>query len=161
MRWILIDRLVDCSPGERAVAIKTFSRSEILFMDHFVGLPTVPGVLQIEMIAQTAGKCIKVARPGSLTLLGVVRSAKFFNRVEPGDQCRITVDIDRMREDYALASGQVEVDGVRVSRAELVVAIVASPNSSVDDPIIQDWKRRQAGQREHDTLEASADPVAR
>lgn len=160
MRWILIDRLVDCSPGQRAVAIKTFPRSEILFMDHFVSLPTVPGVLQIEMIAQTAGKCIKAARPGSLTLLGVVRCAKFFRRIEPGDRCRITVDIARMREDFALASGEVEVEGVRAARAELVMAIVPSPTPSVDDPIIQEWKHRQAGQREHDTLEASAHPVA-
>jgi len=160
VRWILIDRLIDCVPGQRAIAVKTFPRSEILFMDHFIGLPTVPGVLQIEMIAQTGGKCIKLARPSVLTLLGVVRSARFFKRIEPGDHCRITVDIRRMRENFALEFGVIEVEGVRAAQAELVVAVVPSSAPLVDDPIIQDWRRRQAGRLEHNTLEASAHPAA-
>lgn len=161
MRWIFIDRMVDCVPGRRAVAIKTFPRSDLLFMDHFAGLPTVPGVLQIEMIAQTGGKCIRLARPGVLTMLGVVRSAKFYRRIEPGEQCRITVGITRMREDYALESGRIEVDGERAAEAELVVAITPWSAPALDDPVIEEWRRRQAAEHEQGALEAGARPAAR
>jgi 3-hydroxyacyl-[acyl-carrier-protein] dehydratase len=153
MRWILVDRLVSCVPGERVVATKSFPISDILFMDHFVGWPTVPGVLQIEMIAQAAGKCIKLARPTETTLLALVRSAKFYRRVEPGDQCRVTVEITRLRDDHALESGIVEVDGVRTAQAELLVSIVPAAGVFVD-PVLEDWTRRQAKQDEHDNLEA-------
>jgi 3-hydroxyacyl-[acyl-carrier-protein] dehydratase len=157
----LIDKLVECVPGKRAVAVKTFPRSEVLFMDHFAGLPTVPGVLQIEMVLQTAAKAIKLERPSVLSLLGVVRCAKFFRRIEPGDHCRITAEIVRMRERYALQTGIIEVDGVRVARVDVMVALVPSTARAVEDPLIEEWRSREAGRVEHDPLEASAGPVVR
>lgn len=160
MRWILVDRLLECVPGERAVAVKTFPRSDLLFTDHFAGFPTVPGVLQVEMIAQTAGRCIRIARPDVLTMLGVVRSAKFFRRVEPGDVCRISVEILKLRDAYALQSGVVEVDGVRVAQAELVAAIVPAPVSPAPDPVVEEWRQRLERAREHDPLEEGARPAA-
>lgn len=160
MRWLLLDRLVECVPGQRAVAVKTFPRSDLLFMDHFADLPTVPGVLLIEMIAQTGGKCVRLARPGCMTYLGVVRSAKFFRRVEPGDRCRVCVEIIQLGEAHALESGVVEVDGGRVAQAEIVAAIVAAPGP-FEDPILRDWQLRQAGQSEHDSVEARVDAAAR
>jgi 3-hydroxymyristoyl/3-hydroxydecanoyl-(acyl carrier protein) dehydratase len=160
VRWLLIDRVVDCAPGQRVTAVKTFPRSDLLFIDHFPGLPTVPGVLQIEMIAQAAGKCIRLARPSVLTMLGVVRSARFFRRIEPGEPCRITVEVDRMREGFAQVTGLIEVEGVRATRAELVIALVPSPTAPLDDPVIEDWRRRQAARHEQDSLEAGARPAA-
>jgi 3-hydroxyacyl-[acyl-carrier-protein] dehydratase len=129
-----VDRLQSCDPGRRAVATKTFPRSDLLFMDHFPGLPTVPGVLQIEMMAQTGGVCIRQARAGVRTLLGAVRSARFIRRVEPGDQCRITVEIERLRDDYALASGRIEVDGQKVSEAEILFALVEDATTAAPTP---------------------------
>ena len=63
MRWYLVDRLVECVPGKSAIGIKSFSRSELFFMDHFPGFPIVPGVLQIEMMATTGARPSKLPRP--------------------------------------------------------------------------------------------------
>lgn len=143
MRWILVDRLIECQPGERAVALKTFPRSDLLFADHFPGLPTVPGVLQLEALAQTAGKCIRMARPDRLTLLASVRSARFYRRVGPGDTCRLEIEVSRLRDDMAVVTGVVRVDGERTCQAELMFGLVARPEAVAApwDAVAEDWRR--------------------
>lgn len=127
MRWILIDQLLACEPGRSALACKTFSPADVLFSDHFPGLPTVPGVLQIEMVAQTVGRCIRQARPEVLTLLGVVKSARFVRRVEPDERCEIAIEVLKLGRDFASASGSVRVTGHVVSQVELLMALVPRP----------------------------------
>lgn len=140
----MIDRLVECDPGRRAVAVKTFPTSDLLFMDHFPGAPTVPGVLQVEMIAQTGGRCIRLARPDVSTLLAIVKSAKFVRPVEPGYQCRVSVDVVRLRRQFAVEWGVIDINGVRVCEAELMVAIVANhADPTYRDPILENWKQQQ------------------
>ena len=143
MRWILIDQLLECDPGKRAVGVKTFPLSDLFFLDHFTGNPIVPGVLQIEMMAQTGGKSLRLLRPEMQALLGSVKSAKFLKPIRPGDRCRITVDIVT-RDDYAIETGIVEVDGVRVSQAELLAVFVprAVAEPPDQDAIIAAWQRR-------------------
>jgi hypothetical protein len=117
-------------------------------------------VLQIEMVAQAAAKCLKILRPEKLTMLISVKSAKFLRPVLPGDRCRITVDI-RTRDDYATESGVVEVDGVRVSHMELLVAFV--PREVVEPPerdvIIEAWQRRNGGHSEPFAMGARPDAI--
>jgi 3-hydroxyacyl-[acyl-carrier-protein] dehydratase len=160
VRWFLIDQLLECEPGRRAVAVKTFPMSDLMFLTHFDANPVVPGVLHIEMIAQAAAKSLKILRPERLTMLVSVKSAKFFKPVLPGDRCHITVDITT-RDDYATESGIVEVDGVRVSQAELLVAFV--PRLEIEPPerdvIIAAWMRRQGGQSEPLAVVTRADAV--
>ena len=89
LRWLLIDKIVNCEPGVSASGIKVFDPGEELFLDHFPGYPIVPGVLQIEMIAQLAGKCVALSRPGILPVLGTVKGAKFYAQIKPGETCQI------------------------------------------------------------------------
>ncbi len=124
MRWILVDRIEECQPGRQALGLKTFPRSDLFFMDHFPGLPTVPGVLLIEAMAQTAGHCLRGARPGTQTFLAGVQSARFRQRVEPGDTCRIPVQVESLGRDHARVSASIEVAGRRVAQAELLFAMV-------------------------------------
>lgn len=145
MRWLLIDQILVCAPGEFAVGIKTFPRSELFFQDHFPGMPIVPGVLQIEMIAQLAGKCIAMKHPEILPVLGSVKSAKYYQNINPGEQCTIKVNITKIGKGYATADGIVEVEGRRVSTASILFGQVERTRvtSSDFDQVIADWQRRQ------------------
>ncbi len=127
MRWILIDKLVEMDPGKRAVGIRSFPPSEPFFMDHFPGFPIVPGVLQVEMIAQLGGKCIRSANPDILPILSSVKGAKFRNKIEPGDRATIKVEVT-VRKSYSLAKGHIEVNGKKVSEAEVMYAHIPIPN---------------------------------
>jgi len=153
MRWLLIDRLEECEAGKRAVAVKAFSRSDLIFMDHFPGREIVPGVLEIEMIAQTVTTCVRLLRPKTFAVLSKIESARFIKPIVPGDQCRITTEILRMRPHYVQAVGYIEVAGVRVGEAQFVAAIVPGVGIESRDPVIEDWIRRQGGSCEQDSME--------
>ena len=122
----MIDRVLECDPGKTITAVKCFSRSEMFFMDHFPGYPIVPGVVQVEVMAQAGGICIRKAHPEYFNVLGSIKSAKFFKSVEPGDKCIVKVEILKLRSQYALARGIIEVDGKKVSETEVMYGIMAS-----------------------------------
>jgi 3-hydroxyacyl-[acyl-carrier-protein] dehydratase len=144
MRWLLIDRILECEPGISAKGIKTFPRSDMIFIDHFPGLPIVPGVLQIEMIAQMAGKCASLAKPGILPVLGSVKSVKFYRNVHPGDQCIIHAQIEKISISYINANGWVEVDGKKVCSASILFGVVdrTKINSESFDSVTQEWLQK-------------------
>lgn len=125
-------------------------------MDHFPGRPLVPGVLQIEMVAQTAGACIRIARAGMLTLLTKVRSAKFIRPISPGDQCRITADVTRLGTSYAISFGIVEVADNRVAEVEIMHAIVPRESLNEPDPVVDEWIKHGGGVNEQNCVETSS-----
>ncbi|MEZ4741439.1 MAG: 3-hydroxyacyl-ACP dehydratase FabZ family protein [Bdellovibrionota bacterium] len=141
MRWYLIDRILECTPGKQIVGLKSFTRSEMFFMDHFHGFPIVPGVLQIEMMATTGGKAIKLADNSILPILGSVKSAKFIHNIRPGDQCKIFVEIEKLAKSYALANGRVEVDDKTVSKATIMYGILPAETADTNwkDPVMSEW----------------------
>jgi 3-hydroxyacyl-[acyl-carrier-protein] dehydratase len=144
MRWQLLDRIVECDPAKSAVGIKCFSRSELFFIDHFPGFPIVPGVLQIEMMAQMAGKCIAIGNPNILPVLGSVKGAKFYKNVVPGDQCWIYAQITKVGKHYGIAEVYVEVDKQKVSSAEILFGFVPRKNleSNSFDAVTNEWLKK-------------------
>lgn len=147
MRWLLVDRIKECEPGKSATGIKNFSRSDEFFQDHFPGMPIVPGVLQIEMIAQMAGKCIALSQQGILPVLGSVKSAKFYHNVRPGDQCFIKVSISKVTSSYSIADGVIEVEGKKMSAATILFGHIPRENINSEsfDAVTQDWLNSQKG----------------
>lgn len=133
MRWLLIDRILEMEPGKRALGVRCFSRSEPFFMDHFPEYPIVPGVLHIEMIAQLAGKCIVASTNLFSPVLTAVRSAKLRKEIFPGDKALIHAEVS-VRKSYSTAQGWIEIDGARVSSAELMFGHIT----------VEDEKRRKA-----------------
>ena len=118
-------------------------------MDHFPGFPIVPGVLQVEMIAQVGGKCIRAAKPGILTVLSSVRSAKFYERIEPGDQAVIKADVT-IRKSYSIARGNIEVKSKKVSEAEVMYAHITLPKHLIEEMKKKDESLMTSNEREHE-----------
>ncbi len=145
MRWLLIDKILECEPGVSAVGIKTFPRSDLIFMDHFPGFPIVPGVLQVEMIAQMIGKCAAMAKPGVLPVLGSVKSAKFYGNIHPGDLCTVRARVEKISKTYVLGEGEIEVDGRRVASASILFGLVdrSKLNSEGFDSVSQEFLARK------------------
>lgn len=129
MRWLLIDKILQMMPGESAIGVKCFSRSDLFFIDHFPGYPVVPGVLQIEMIAQLGGKCIMAAEGGFLPVLTSVKSAKFRKPIGPGDRVLVKVDVTK-RKSYSLASGSIELEGENIAFAEVMYGHIPIPSGA-------------------------------
>lgn len=142
MRWILVDKIIEMEPGKSAVGVRNFSRSESFFMDHFPGFPVVPGVLHVEMIAQVGGISVMAANPDILTILGSIKSAKFYHRIVPGDQAVIKVQVI-VRKEFSVASGHIEVESKKVSAAELILVHFPIPDKLIrrirEDGVAGDW----------------------
>lgn len=85
---LLVDRVVGLNVGEDIHAVKAVSFNEGFFQGHFPGRPIMPGVLQIEALAQAAGilaiETLQLAGTGKLVYFMSIEEAKFRNPVEPG-----------------------------------------------------------------------------
>ncbi|HKR93136.1 3-hydroxyacyl-ACP dehydratase FabZ [Novosphingobium sp.] len=86
--FLLIDEVVEVTPGVGAVARKTVREDEWYLSGHFPGRPIMPGVLQIEALAQAAGilaiESLGLAGTGKLVYFMAIEEAKFRNPVTPG-----------------------------------------------------------------------------
>lgn len=97
--FLLIDEIVELEPGVRAVGIKHVSPDEYYFAGHFPGEPIMPGVLQVESLAQVGAVAV-LSMPdfkGKIALFGGIREAKFRQVVRPGDTLRLEVELTRLR----------------------------------------------------------------
>jgi len=128
--FLLVDRLVDVHPGERAVGIKNVTANEPFFQGHFPGQPVMPGVLIIEAMAQTAAVIVVAAlgekAEGKLVYFMSIDSARFRKPVGPGDQLRLHCRKERQRGNVWKFSGEAQVDGVVVADATYTAMIVDS-----------------------------------
>ncbi|MDR2677672.1 MAG: UDP-3-O-acyl-N-acetylglucosamine deacetylase [Puniceicoccales bacterium] len=128
--FLLIDRVLTINETG-LVAIKNVSINEPYFQGHFPGRPVMPGVLQIEAMAQAAGVFMlhRANLAGKLALFMSCDRVKFRRMVEPGDQLCIEIQLRRHRgERIGIANGVCYVDGKVTSSAELMFTI-ADDNS--------------------------------
>ena len=120
--FILVDRIVECNDTDWIVGIKNVAANEPCFQGHFPGLPILPGVLQLEAMAQTAGILLnKVLKcEGKVSYYLGVDKAKFRRMVVPGDQIRMEIKILRVRMGMSKVSGRALVDGELACEAEMM-----------------------------------------
>jgi UDP-3-O-[3-hydroxymyristoyl] N-acetylglucosamine deacetylase / 3-hydroxyacyl-[acyl-carrier-protein] dehydratase len=124
--FVMIDRVLEIKGDDQVVAIKNVTFNEPYFNGHFPGNPVMPGVLQLEAMAQTAGILI-IKRNNWVPNPAVFMSAdkvKFRRPVRPGDQVRIEAKIVKMRGKITQAEATCSVDDQVVSSAELMIAVV-------------------------------------
>ena len=123
---LLVDRVLEIEPGARVVALKNVTANESFFQGHFPGHPVMPGVLQLEAMAQTASILI-MRMPDNANKIGYFLSAdkvKFRKPVVPGDTLFIDAEILSFRRSIGTAIASCTVNGQVVSSAELKFAIV-------------------------------------
>jgi 3-hydroxyacyl-[acyl-carrier-protein] dehydratase len=125
--FLLVDRVLECEPGKRVLALKNVTYNEPFFPGHFPHRPVMPGVLIIEALAQAAGvlafKTAKVVPNAETRFYFVaIDNARFRKPVEPGDQLILKVDFKRAFKGIWKFHGVAEVDGKEVASAEMMVA---------------------------------------
>lgn len=127
--FLLVDRLEVEEPGVKGVGLKNLTMNELFFQGHFPGNPIMPGVLQIEAMAQTAG-CIVMSADENYAdkkrsvLFMAVDGVKFRKPVRPGDQLKMHLEKVKERRNIFVFRGVSKVDDQVVSEAELTAMII-------------------------------------
>ena len=120
--FLLIDKVTDIVKNESATGVKNVTVNEPYFPGHFPSSSVVPGVLQVESMAQTAAvlvaKSLNFSESNSLVLLTTIDNAKFRKPVIPGDVMSLVISVKRIRNKLWKFYGQVIVDSQRVSECE-------------------------------------------
>jgi len=123
--FLLFDRVVSIE-GNKLVALKNVSINEPFFQGHFPGVPIMPGVLQLEAMAQVAG-ILMLNQPDSIGKPAYFMSAenvKWRKPVRPGDTMVIDAELTKVRGKIGKAKGVCSVSGDVVSEAEITFMIV-------------------------------------
>ena len=127
--FLLVDRLEVEIQGEKGIGTKNVTMNEEFFQGHFPGNPVMPGVLQIEAMAQTAGAVVVSANEDyenqkRNVLFMSIDGVKFRKPVKPGDQLKMHVEKIKERRNIFVFKGQSFVDGQVVSEAEFTAMIM-------------------------------------
>ena len=122
--FVMVDRVIEIVNENELVALKNVTINEPYFQGHYPGRPVMPGVLQVEAMAQTAGLLLLRKLPIEDSKIAFFMSAdkvKFRQAVEPGDSIMIRVKLIKVRGNkIATASSECVVGDKVVSSAELM-----------------------------------------
>jgi UDP-3-O-[3-hydroxymyristoyl] N-acetylglucosamine deacetylase/3-hydroxyacyl-[acyl-carrier-protein] dehydratase len=128
--FLLIDRVLEFPSDDQIIALKNVTINEPYFNGHFPGNPVMPGVLQLEAMAQAAGVLMlrKSGSSGKSCLLMSADKVKFRRPVRPGDQMLIAGRLVKSRAaKFATAACECKVGDQVVSSAELMFAVLDEP----------------------------------
>ena len=129
---LLIDRVKSLELGERIHAVKAVTMNEQFFQGHFPGAPIMPGVLQIEAMAQAAAilgiETLELAGTGKLVFFMGIENAKFRAPVTPGCLLDLEVEFLQKRSRVYKFKGRASVEGKTTCEAEFT-AMIADPPS--------------------------------
>jgi UDP-3-O-[3-hydroxymyristoyl] N-acetylglucosamine deacetylase/3-hydroxyacyl-[acyl-carrier-protein] dehydratase len=124
--FLMVDRIVSMEGETKCVGVKSVTINEWYFQGHFPGHPVMPGVLQVEAMAQV-GSILLLRVPGHAGKIGYFMSAdsvKFRKPVVPGDTLFIEVELVQRKRLVLKARGRCLVNGEVVSEAEMMFGIV-------------------------------------
>jgi len=125
---LMIDRVLECEPGKRILALKNVSANEPYFPGHFPQRPVMPGVLILEAMAQAAGVLVfrtlgKKPDEKSVYYYAGIDNARFKRPVEPGDQLMVEVTILASKRGVWKFGCTAKVAGALVAEAEILCTV--------------------------------------
>ena len=125
--FLLVDRVLECVPGESLTAIKNVSVNEQFFQGHFPQKAIMPGVLIIEALAQATGllgfrTMSETPRDDLLYMLVGVDNVRFKRQVIPGDQLMLKVELKKKSRIIWKFTCEATVDGELVTSADMLCA---------------------------------------
>lgn len=124
--FLMVDRIIELEEDRRAVGVKAVTINEPYFQGHFPGHPVMPGVLQVEAMAQVAS-IVMMHKPENVGKIGYFMSAnniKFRKPVFPGDTLFIHCEMLSAKKRLGKAAAKCLVNGEVVSEAELLFGLV-------------------------------------
>jgi 3-hydroxyacyl-[acyl-carrier-protein] dehydratase len=124
-----VDAVDELVPGERIVARWRVTGDEHFLPGHFPDNPIVPGVIQLEALAQTGAIAVLADEryAGKLPLFGGVEKVRWRRLVQPGDELLMTVELERLSARGGWGQGTVTVDGKVACEARLFFALANQP----------------------------------
>ena len=123
----MVDRVIEYESKKRAVGIKNVTYNEPIFEGHFPTRPVMPGVLQIEALAQLAAWLVlrDIGKEGELGYFRSISKATFRRAVIPGDQLRLEIEVAQLRSRIARIEGRVYVGDELATEAELSIVLAS------------------------------------
>lgn len=122
MAYHFIDRVLECEPGERVVAIKALALNEEFFRDHFPGMPVLPGAMVLEGCVQAVRHCLAAAEGGhDGWVLHAVKQMRFNRFATPGEVLRLEAELDGEEDGALWFKGRARVDEEGVCRLRFAV----------------------------------------
>lgn len=122
--FLMIDKITEMEEGVFAKGIKCVSGNEAFFQGHFPDYAVMPGVLQLEAVAQVGAVAILKNEPGKKVFFGGVKNARFRRPVVPGDVLEMECRILNRRAGIGFGEGRIFVGGKEVMHCEISFAIV-------------------------------------
>jgi 3-hydroxyacyl-[acyl-carrier-protein] dehydratase len=123
--FLLVDRILELEPGQKAVGLKNISINEPFFQGHFPGNPIFPGVLILEALAQV-GACALLSKEeyeNTLVYLAGADRFRFRRVVVPGDQLLLEVELIKIKGNIGKARGRASVAGAPAAEGEFLFAL--------------------------------------
>ena len=132
--FLLVDRVVSMEPGQSIVALKNVTMNEAHFVGHFPELPTMPGVLMLEALAQTSGiravlKSGLRADSGLILYFAGIDNCRFKRPVVPGDQLLLHSELDKQKRDLWKFRTHATVGDAVVCEADMM-CVLKNPGRS-------------------------------
>lgn len=123
--FLLVDKILEIVPGEKAVGLKNVTVNEPFFQGHFPGKPVMPGVLVAEALAQVGAVALlsRAEFKGKLALFRGIDKFRFRGQVCPGDTLRLETVLTRLKGVVGRGRGRALVEGKVVAAGELIFAL--------------------------------------
>ena len=123
---VLIDRLLECVPGQSARALKNVSVNESWFQGHFPEYPVMPGVLVLDALVQLSTVLSHASGQGLPTTIHTIESVRFKRQIIPGDQLTLQTTMHGEGRFTVVAS----VNGETAAEARLLLTVPGEPETA-------------------------------